>query len=362
MSSIGAFIAGFGVLVFLATMIEAFLAKRKAGDNPWGVGRHDAGMDAVRRRRRSTPITNCRGSPESLADMATAETFTDGSRAATVGDFFALLKPRVMSLVIFTGLAGIVVAPGTISPITAFTALLCIAVGAGASGALNMAYDSDIDGLMSRTATRPIPMGMIARGDALGFGWTLRVGSVTLMGLFVNFLAAGAARVHDPLLCRRLHALAEAPHDAEHRHRRSCRRVAAGDRLGGGDGQSFARAAGARAHHVPLDAAAFLGARALSLRRLCARWRAHDAGGEGQGVDAPADSALCARAVPGRDCCRARSALAGPLYLGGRVDLRRLVRLGRRSRLRARPMSSASLRHVVCSASQSFICSCCLRH
>jgi len=123
--------------------------------------------------------------------MSTVETFTDGSRVATVGDFFALLKPRVMSLVIFTGLAGIVVAPGNISPIAAFTAILCIAIGAGASGALNMAYDSDIDGRMTRTATRPIPMGHVSRGDALGFGWTLSIGSVALMGLFINFLAAG---------------------------------------------------------------------------------------------------------------------------------------------------------------------------
>ncbi|HTW35829.1 MAG TPA: heme o synthase [Rhizomicrobium sp.] len=122
--------------------------------------------------------------------MATAASFTFNARAATVGDFFALLKPRVMSLVIFTGLAGIVVAPGGINPVVAFTALLCIAVGAGASGALNMAYDADIDGLMSRTATRPIPMGKIARGDALGFGWTLAVGSVAIMGLFVNLAAA----------------------------------------------------------------------------------------------------------------------------------------------------------------------------
>ena len=123
--------------------------------------------------------------------MATVETFTDESRVATVGDFFALLKPRVMSLVIFTALAGIVVAPGGIGPVAAFTALLCIAVGAGASGALNMAYDSDIDGRMSRTATRPIPLGHVSRGDALGFGWSLSVGSVALMGLFINFLAAG---------------------------------------------------------------------------------------------------------------------------------------------------------------------------
>jgi protoheme IX farnesyltransferase len=112
-------------------------------------------------------------------------------RVTTVGDFLALLKPRVMSLVIFTGLAGIVAAPGHVHPLTAFTALLCIAVAAGASGCLNMAYDHDIDRLMTRTATRPIPMGYVAREDALAFGWALSVAAVAVMGLFVNFLAAG---------------------------------------------------------------------------------------------------------------------------------------------------------------------------
>ena len=112
-------------------------------------------------------------------------------RVTTVGDFLALLKPRVMSLVVFTGLAGIVAAPGHLHPLTAFTALLCIAVAAGASGCLNMAYDSDIDGLMTRTATRPIPMGHVAREDALAFGWALSIGAVATMGLFVNFMAAG---------------------------------------------------------------------------------------------------------------------------------------------------------------------------
>ncbi len=111
--------------------------------------------------------------------------------AATVDDFFALLKPRVMSLVIFTGLAGIIVAPGPVNLPTAFCALLCIAIAAGASGALNMAYDSDIDALMTRTASRPVPLGHIARGDALAFGWTLAVAAVTMMLLFVNGLAAG---------------------------------------------------------------------------------------------------------------------------------------------------------------------------
>ena len=122
--------------------------------------------------------------------MANAATFVLSPPAARVEDFFALLKPRVMSLVIFTGLAGIVVAPGSVHLLTAFSALLCIAIAAGASGALNMAYESDIDALMARTASRPIPMGRIAREDALAFGWTLAVGAVAMMFLLVNALAA----------------------------------------------------------------------------------------------------------------------------------------------------------------------------
>ena|SRR5579863_353673 len=122
--------------------------------------------------------------------MAVTDTLSY-TRVTTVGDFFALLKPRVMSLVVFTGLAGIIVAPGHVHPLTAFTALLCIALAAGASGALNMAYDSDIDAVMSRTATRPIPMGHIVRGDALTFGWAISAMAVATMWLFVNALAAG---------------------------------------------------------------------------------------------------------------------------------------------------------------------------
>jgi protoheme IX farnesyltransferase len=120
----------------------------------------------------------------------TAVAHTAEPQFATVSDYFALLKPRVMSLVVFTGLAGMVSAPGAIHPLTAFTALLCIAVAAGASGALNMAYEADIDALMSRTAGRPIPAGHVTRGQALGFGWTLAVGAVTVMGLLVNLFAA----------------------------------------------------------------------------------------------------------------------------------------------------------------------------
>jgi protoheme IX farnesyltransferase len=109
---------------------------------------------------------------------------------ATVGDYIALLKPRVMSLVVFTALVGLSVAPGSLHPITAFTALLCIAVGAGASGALNMWFDADIDAKMTRTARRPVPMGRVQPGEALAFGLTLSGFSVVVLGLLVNVLAA----------------------------------------------------------------------------------------------------------------------------------------------------------------------------
>ena len=109
---------------------------------------------------------------------------------ARASDFFALLKPRVMSLVVFTGLVGLVLAPGSIHPIIGFTALLCIAVGAGASGALNMWYDADIDARMSRTLSRPIPSGRLTPDDALAFGLVLSVASVLSMGLLVNVLSA----------------------------------------------------------------------------------------------------------------------------------------------------------------------------
>ena len=106
-------------------------------------------------------------------------------------DYLALLKPRVMSLVVFTGLVGLLVAPGTLHPVLACIAVLCIAIGAGASGAINMWYDADIDALMRRTQARPVPQGRIAKGDALGFGVTLAVAAVALMGLAVNVMAAG---------------------------------------------------------------------------------------------------------------------------------------------------------------------------
>ncbi len=112
------------------------------------------------------------------------------SSPAHIGDYFALLKPRVMSLVVFTGFVGLVVAPGQLHPVLAFTALLCIAVGAGASGAINMWYDADIDAIMERTQNRPVPSGRVTAGEALAIGTVLSVASVVLMGLAVNFTAA----------------------------------------------------------------------------------------------------------------------------------------------------------------------------
>jgi len=109
---------------------------------------------------------------------------------ASVGDYVALLKPRVMSLVVFTGLVGMLVAPGIIHPVLGLAALLAIALGAGASGAINMWFDADIDAAMDRTRTRPIPSGRIDADDALVFGVVIAGGSVLVMGVLVNVLAA----------------------------------------------------------------------------------------------------------------------------------------------------------------------------
>jgi protoheme IX farnesyltransferase len=112
-----------------------------------------------------------------------------GSLEPSVGDFVQLMKPRVMSLVIFTALTGMVAAPGSLHPILAGIGLLMIAIGAGASGALNMWYDADIDAQMARTAARPIPRGRVTADEALTFGTILSFGSVLTLGLLVNWVA-----------------------------------------------------------------------------------------------------------------------------------------------------------------------------
>jgi heme o synthase len=112
------------------------------------------------------------------------------TQTAELSDWIALLKPRVMTLVVFTGVIGLLIAPGHLHPVLALTAVLCIAVAAGACGAINMWYDRDIDAVMRRTRNRPIPAGRIEPGAALGFGVTLAVGAVIMMGLAVNLAAA----------------------------------------------------------------------------------------------------------------------------------------------------------------------------
>ncbi len=130
-----------------------------------------------------------------MADAAylsqTGETALSSAPSSRVSDYVALLKPRVMTLVVFSGAVGLFVAPGSLHPLLAVVAILCIAVGSGAAGAINMWYERDIDALMSRTANRPLPAGRVAPSDALGFATVLALFSVLLMGLATNWAAAG---------------------------------------------------------------------------------------------------------------------------------------------------------------------------
>lgn len=123
--------------------------------------------------------------------MTDTTTLIDHSNEAEFGDYIALLKPRVMSLVVFTALAGLFVAPVSVHPFVAFTAILFIAIGGGASGALNMWWDADIDAVMRRTAKRPVPSGRVTAGEALAVGLALSVLSVLMLGLAANWVAAG---------------------------------------------------------------------------------------------------------------------------------------------------------------------------
>ena len=127
---------------------------------------------------------------EVFGASSTATGHLSAAPAASVADYVEILKPRVMSLVVFTGLVGLVLAPGHLHPVLAMVAVLCITIGAGAAGAINMWYERDIDRLMRRTAGRPLPTGRMAPGEALGFGTVLGVGAVMLMALAVNYVAA----------------------------------------------------------------------------------------------------------------------------------------------------------------------------
>nr|WP_197432722.1 heme o synthase [Pseudovibrio brasiliensis] len=119
------------------------------------------------------------------------EDVTDLGGRGSVSDYIALLKPRVMSLVVFTAAVGLVMAPGNQHPFLSFISIFCIAIGGGASGALNMWWDADIDAVMSRTKKRPIPAGKITREEAFAFGMVLSFGSVLTLGLVANWVAAG---------------------------------------------------------------------------------------------------------------------------------------------------------------------------
>ncbi len=147
-------------------------------------------------------------------------------------DFWALTKPRVMSLVVFTALCGLLAAPGDIHPVIGFTAILCIAVGAGASGALNQWYEFDIDAKMARTAERPLPAGRMDRQAALHFGIGLSGFSVVTMGMAVNWLSAGllAFSIFFYAVVYTIWLKRFTP--AKYRDRRGCRCVSAGHWMG----------------------------------------------------------------------------------------------------------------------------------
>jgi protoheme IX farnesyltransferase len=130
------------------------------------------------------------GAASVVPELAAREGAPRTGEVASVGDFIQLMKPGVMSLVVFTALTGMMLAPSRLHPALAVISLICVAVGAGAAGALNMWYDADIDALMQRTAARPIPRGSIARDDALAFGLILALFSIATLGLVVNWVAA----------------------------------------------------------------------------------------------------------------------------------------------------------------------------
>ena len=224
-------------------------------------------------------------------------------------DWLALLKPRVVTLVVLTGMVGMLVAPGHLHPVLCLATVLCIAVAAGASGAINMWYERDIDAIMSRTSRRPIPSGKIEPGEALAFGVVLAVASVLVMALATNMVAAAWLALIDRILCLHLYHLVETPHPAEHRHRRRGRGVSAHHRLGRGDWGCQRHAPAALRDRIPVDAAAFLVASPLRLQGLRPGWDSHAAGrcgatphpdanpalhaGVGTGVDPALAAGLC---------------------------------------------------------------------
>jgi protoheme IX farnesyltransferase len=126
-----------------------------------------------------------------MSDLGAYQGVTDTPYEPGFGDYVQLLKPRVMSLVVFTAMVGLLVAPVGLHPVEGFAAILFIALGAGASGSLNMWWDADIDAVMKRTQGRPVPSGRVQAGEALAVGLALSGISVVMLGLATNWLAAG---------------------------------------------------------------------------------------------------------------------------------------------------------------------------
>ena len=169
-----------------------------------------------------------------------------------------LMKPRVMILAVFTAFVGMAIAPGHLDPLFGSIAILAIAIGAGAAGVLNMWYDADIDALMRRTAMRPIPRGAVSRREALVFGLALAAAAVVVLALALNFKTA-ALLAFTVFFYVVVYTVWLKRHAPKHRHRRRCWRASSGDRLGRSNWRDRARAAHSIPHHLPVDAATFLG-------------------------------------------------------------------------------------------------------
>jgi uncharacterized membrane protein len=206
---------------------------------------------------------------------------------ARLPDFVALMKPRVMALAVFTAIVGLAIAPGHLDPLLAAVAVLGIAVGAGAAGALNMWYDADIDAVMARTARRPIPRGRISRAEALVFGLVLAGGAVATLALAVNVQAAAllAFTIFFYIAVYTAWLKRSTPQNI-------VIGAAACDRLGGRHRRARARAAHFVPDHFPVDATALLGAGAQSERRLLPCRHPHAAGRCRESRDDPADRHL----------------------------------------------------------------------
>ncbi len=254
----------------------------------------------------------------SVIDDSSASGFVAISTAEP-RDYLALVKPRVMQLVVVTALAGILLAPHPVNFVIGFASLLCIAVGAGASGALNMWYDSDIDAVMRRTSKRPIRWGALHDPRHWHSASSLRASRSGPLCLVANLLARRFARLHDLLLHRHLYDVAQAFDAAEHCHRWCGRRAAANRRLCGRDWSYRRRTARFVRPHLHVDAAAFLGLGAGADDRLRQSRRADDAQRQGRRPHAARDPDL--QRDPRRRRC---SALCAWL----RVDRLRIIALG----------------------------------